>query len=94
MEHIDRAAQACGGLAKLAGLLGESVQTVSNWRSRGIPLVKCSLIEAASNGAITRRDMRPDDWHLVWPELVTAEHPAPMVPPSAPTELSAITAQG
>jgi len=35
-------------------------------------------LEAASKGAVTRRELRPHDWHLVWPELVTAEHPAPM----------------
>lgn len=28
-------------------------------------------IERATNGAVTRRDLRPDDWHLIWPELAT-----------------------
>lgn len=37
----------------------------------------CVLIEAASSGAVTRRDLRPEDWWRIWPELVTAEHPAP-----------------
>lgn len=27
-------------------------------------------IERHSGGAVTRRDLRPDDWHLIWPELV------------------------
>lgn len=26
---------------------------------------------------IPRFDLRPHDWHLIWPELIDAEHPAP-----------------
>lgn len=26
-------------------------------------------VERASNGAVTRRQLRPDDWYLIWPEL-------------------------
>lgn len=37
----------------------------------------CTAIEKASSGAVTRRDLRPSDWWLIWPELVTADHPAP-----------------
>ena len=37
----------------------------------------CVAIERATSGAVTRRDLRPDDWHRIWPELVTAEHTAP-----------------
>lgn len=29
-----------------------------------------TALERESGGAITRRDLRPDDWHLIWPELV------------------------
>jgi DNA-binding transcriptional regulator YdaS (Cro superfamily) len=28
-----------------------------------------TAIEQATEGAVTRRDLRPDDWHLIWPEL-------------------------
>ena len=33
----------------------------------------CVGLELATDGAVTRKDLRPDDWHLIWPEL--AEHP-------------------
>jgi len=33
-------------------------------------------IERATNGAVTRRDLRPDDWHLIWPELADPTAPA------------------
>ena len=35
----------------------------------------CVAIERATVGAVTRRDLRPDDWHLIWPELVEATEP-------------------
>ena len=38
----------------------------------------CVAIERATNGAVTRRDLRPNDWHLIWPELIDADHPAPV----------------
>jgi DNA-binding transcriptional regulator YdaS (Cro superfamily) len=30
----------------------------------------CVGIELATNGAVPRKDSRPDDWHLIWPEIV------------------------
>lgn len=30
----------------------------------------CVAIERESRGAVTRRDLRPDDWQEIWPELV------------------------
>lgn len=29
-------------------------------------------IEAATNQLVTRKQLRPDDWMVVWPELVAA----------------------
>ena len=29
----------------------------------------CVLVERKSSGAVTRRDLRPDDWQAIWPEL-------------------------
>ena len=29
----------------------------------------CVGLDLASDGAVTRRDLRPDDWQLIWPEL-------------------------
>ena len=26
-------------------------------------------IEQATNGVVTRKDLRPDDWEAIWPEL-------------------------
>lgn len=29
-------------------------------------------VERVTNGSITRKDLRPDDWALIWPELAAA----------------------
>lgn len=74
MDHIiDKACESAGGLAKLAAAIGQTAQAVSNWRARGVPVVHCAAIEQATNGAVTRRDLRPDDWQRIWPELAGAE---------------------
>ena len=41
--------------------------------------VLCVVIERASGDAVMRWDLRPDDWHLIWPELIGADG-APAVP--------------
>ena len=35
--------------------------------------VNCVQIERATNGAVKRWDLRPDDWREIWPELVGAK---------------------
>lgn len=71
-----------GGLSSWAEVLGVSYVYLSqliarqNGREPGPEL--SVLIEQATGGAVTRREVRPDDWWLIWPELITAEHPAPV----------------
>lgn len=36
----------------------------------------CVAIEKASAAEVTRRDLRPDDWHEIWPELAEQETPS------------------
>jgi len=68
---IDRAAQICGGFATLARELGIGQSAISNWKARGseIDPLFCSAIERLTSGAVTRQDLRPDDWREIWPEL-------------------------
>ncbi len=42
----------------------------------------CVRLEAESAKAVRRWDLRPDDWHLIWPELVRAKG-APQAPETA-----------
>lgn len=42
-------------------------------RSKAVPIERCVPIERATNGQVTRRDLRPDDWHEIWPELANQD---------------------
>jgi DNA-binding transcriptional regulator YdaS (Cro superfamily) len=79
MDALTEATKQAGGVSALAAAIGVTQSAVSNWRSRGgyVPPEHCASIEHATSGAVTRRDLRPDDWHRIWPELVTPEFPAP-----------------
>jgi DNA-binding transcriptional regulator YdaS (Cro superfamily) len=39
--------------------------------------IEAARIERETAGELTRRHLRPKDWHLIWPELVSEEFPAP-----------------
>jgi len=69
-EHpIDRAARQLGGRSQMAVALGVKPSAIGNWKDRGVPLEHCAAIELACGGLVTRRDLRPDDWRRIWPEL-------------------------
>ena len=77
-----------GTAADLARHLGVSPPTVSQWLDgiRPVPVVRCMAIELFFGGLVTRRDLRPDDWHLIWPELADPQPkppPAPVPPAQA-----------
>ncbi len=36
----------------------------------------CLAIERATSGAVTRRDLRPDDAHLIWPDIAAPQKEA------------------
>ena len=78
---VATASQIVGNQARLAQMLGVKPPTVQQWRdgTRPVPIERCVDIERLTFGAVTRRDLRPNDWWLIWPELVTAEHPVPEV---------------
>lgn len=62
-----------GGAKELADQLGISKSFLSQMAS-GVSAIspkRCVEIEIATNGAVTRRDLRPDDWYKIWPELET-----------------------
>lgn len=60
-----------GSVSDLAAQLGVAPVSVSHWarKQRPIPIVRCVQIEQITGGAVTRKDLRPDDWHEIWPEL-------------------------
>ncbi|MGI4717236.1 MAG: transcriptional regulator [Janthinobacterium lividum] len=65
-----------GRQASLARAIGAHAPDISRWAdgTRPIPVVHGAAIETATGGLVTRREMFPDDWHRIWPEL--ADQPA------------------
>lgn len=55
----------------MARKIGAHVPDVSDWKhgNRKVPIIYCVAIERVTDGQVTRKDLRPDDWHLIWPEL-------------------------
>lgn len=78
MNSINTAIKHVGGISVLARALGVTPPTVHQWLKglRPIPVERCTAIERATCGQVTRRDLRPDDWQEIWPELATppADH--------------------
>ncbi|ALQ51884.1 transcriptional regulator [Nitrosomonas ureae] len=60
---------------RFAKRIGVPLPSVSHWRhnKRQVPLAKALLIESATNGLVTRKELRPDDWQTWWPELAKKE---------------------
>ena len=67
---IEEAAAKVGGYKALADLLGLSKSAVWQWKeeNREVPIPHCWPIEEATG--VSRRQLRPNDWRRIWPELV------------------------
>lgn len=67
-----------GKVAARAGVSAAFVSQIANG-GRGVPAERAADIERACDGLVRRWDLRPGDWHRIWPELIGAEG-APAVP--------------
>jgi DNA-binding transcriptional regulator YdaS (Cro superfamily) len=63
-----------GGPTKVSKMLGISVPAVSMWQNGEIPMDKlvilAATLEKESHGLITRKNLFPTNYKLIWPELV------------------------
>ena len=64
-----------GNQTKLASALNKSTAQVWQWKSglRPVPLELCLAIETATQKEVTRQELRPDDYALIWPDLAAQE---------------------
>lgn len=62
-------------LSALARRIEVPPALVSQWHTgvRQVPIERAVQIEMATDGVVTRRDLRPDDWHVIWPELCSRQ---------------------
>jgi DNA-binding transcriptional regulator YdaS (Cro superfamily) len=68
-EYISKKGR--GSIGELADQIGAHRPDVSRWASgkRVVPEKSAVAIEVATQGAVSRRDLRPNDWQDIWPEL-------------------------
>jgi len=75
MDYTDKEIiEMLGGTSRVSRLCKVSPSAVSLWITRGIPALQMmylgATLEKESHGLVTRKDLFPDTWQLVWPELV------------------------
>jgi len=63
-----------GNAAKLAREIGVHAPDVFGWASgsRPVPHKYGAAIEKATDGKVTRKELYPNDWQVIWPELQPA----------------------
>jgi len=61
----------------LADKVGTSVGHLTNacYRYTTLNAAVCVALERESNRIVTRQELRPDDWHSIWPELSAVAQP-------------------
>ena len=67
---VKKACKVVGGQRAMAIALGIAATQVNQWVTgrRGIPAKYCQLIVELTEGLVTVQELRPTDWHLIWPE--------------------------
>lgn len=64
-------AQGRGAAIRLARAIGAHSSDMTDWTkgNRPVPVKFAVAIEVATDKQVTRKDLFPDDWNLIWPEL-------------------------
>lgn len=59
--------------AEFASKAGVSVGMVNQWIKgrRSVSPKKCLVIESVTQGELSRQKLRPTDWKMLWPELLS-----------------------
>ena len=97
MNALHKAVSIAGSQKALADQIGVVQSAVANWLKRGnIPAEHCLAIEKATGGKVTRQELRPDDAHRIWPDLVEPGHvqaPLAQMPSALVTSDPALAAE-
>lgn len=74
-----------GRIAEVAKTVGIAPAFLTQIASghRPAPAVYVPALEIACRREVRRWDWRPNDWHLIWPELIGAEGAPPITEPAA-----------
>jgi DNA-binding transcriptional regulator YdaS (Cro superfamily) len=75
MKLIEYVVHERGRLTRVARAVGIAPAFLAQIASgkRSAPVQYCRAIVGACGGAVALWDLRPNDWHLIWPELTSAD---------------------
>ena len=75
-------------VAELASRIGASEAQLRQWQhgyaGRQPSPVNCVAIERETQNRVRRWDLRPGDWHRIWPELIGQKGAPPVEATPAP----------
>lgn len=60
-------------LAELVGVNPATLYQAMTQKGAGFSPAECVRIERETGGELRRWDLRPGDWHAIWPELIGSE---------------------
>lgn len=69
-------------VARLAGLKPSFLSQIATGK-REVPAERAATLESACDYHVRRWDLRPHDWHRIWPELIGAAGAPPLPEPEA-----------
>ena len=75
MEKISSTAmiRLLGGCTRVSKIVNVSVPAVSMWQNGDIPydklVILAATLEKESHGLVTRKNLFPNNYKLIWPEL-------------------------
>lgn len=76
MTKITEVLKECGvSQNEIAADLKLGKAAVSAWNRNGVPVIYCHYLEKKTGGKLSRQVTRPNDYHLIWPELVPPTNP-------------------
>lgn len=70
--YIDEQPGSASAFAKSIGVSPAYLYQMTNG-IRPVPVQLVATIKRVTGGAVAEQDLRPDDWHLIWPELAATE---------------------
>lgn len=63
--------ESLGGTCAVARFFNIKPPSVSGWKADGIPKDRliCMAPILEEKGVASRKELLPDDWHMIWPDL-------------------------
>lgn len=75
----------CARIATRLSIAPAYLSQIANGVRKAHPALAREIVAECGAGAVQLWDLRPDDWHRIWPELSGAEG-APDVPSAQPAQ--------